>query len=121
MRSTVAQGLGLVALILFGLPGPTLVAERFPIEGFVRNLSVKLEWRCDWQPPTKIHCIKVGPRNWSTNDVLRWSGFFGLTNTCNPIPINNTSAPGWWVRDFTDNTGLKWSVTSFSQRENCLA
>jgi hypothetical protein len=109
------------ALFVLGSGVRGASAERPPLKTLARGSTVKLEWRIDWEPPTRIHRIKVVPVNWSTNDVIRWARYFCLTNNCEPLPGNFISAPGWWIRDFTDTRRLNWRATCFSQRENCLS
>jgi hypothetical protein len=116
-----ALTLATCVLLLCGTGALCAATESSPFKTMVRGSPVNVEWRIQWEPPASIHRIKVGPMTWGTNDVIRWAKYFGLTNRCDPIPSNLTIAPGWWARDFTDNTRLRWRVTYFSRRENCLA
>lgn len=119
MSNPSPPALGTLFLFLFGMSAGCS-AERPPFATVTRSSPVKLEWLIEWKPPTEIHQIKIAPMNWSTNDVIRWAKYFGLTNVCQPMPGNLAPAPGWWIRDFTDSSGLRWKVTYWSQRENNL-
>src|SRR5687768_15145667 len=122
---------GRIALILFCWSStldlsasPSSATNGAPFPSLVRSPPVRFEWRCDWEPPTRVSCVRIAPAKWSTNDVIRWARFFGLTNRCERLPGDFSGAPGWWVRDFDggDNRSrLRWRATSHSQRENCLS
>jgi len=121
MRAPRSLLIATCALLLFGSGVQCAAAERSPFKTLVRGSPVKLQWRIEWEPPATIHRIKVEPMNWSTNDVIRWANFFGLTNRCEPLPGNIVGAPGWWVRDFFDSSHLNGRLISFSKSENCLS
>ena len=97
-----------------------LAEELFPVPGTIRNGPIRVKWSTDWEPVSKVSCIKVDRLDLNRSDLSRLSAFFAMQGTTEQIPGNVELSPGLWVRDRFDKSRLKWRSAYISFRDNLL-